>query len=160
MTRDHILSVVRNHLARSLDIDSPESLDPELSMKEHGANSLDIVEIVSASMRELRVKVPRAELADIQNIDGLVDLLHRTAQVKGMVAWGPETPAGFPPHTRASATRCSCTAWGQTWRRPSPSRIGWRRWRQTAPSPSRPPATTPSARTSPSSVSRGSASSC
>lgn len=86
MTRDHILSVVRNHLARSLDIDSPESLDPELSMKEHGANSLDIVEIVSASMRELRVKVPRAELADIQNIDGLVDLLHRTAQAKGMVA--------------------------------------------------------------------------
>jgi acyl carrier protein len=46
------------------------------SMKELGANSLDMVEIVSCAMRELKVKVPRAELAKLTNIGGLVDLLH------------------------------------------------------------------------------------
>ncbi len=45
-------------------------------MKDMGANSLDIVEVVSCSMRELKVKVPRSELAQLQNIDELVDMLH------------------------------------------------------------------------------------
>jgi acyl carrier protein len=48
-------------------------------MKELGVNSLDIIEIVSLSMRELKVKVPRAELAKLKNIGGLVDLLHNVA---------------------------------------------------------------------------------
>ena len=38
---------------------------------------LDIVEVVSCSMRELRVKVPRSELSKLTSIDGLVDLLER-----------------------------------------------------------------------------------
>jgi acyl carrier protein len=46
------------------------------SMKDYGANSLDIVEVVSGAMRELKVKVPRAELNTLSNIDGLVSLLH------------------------------------------------------------------------------------
>lgn len=82
MTRDHILDVVRTHLARAVDNSTPEAIDPSRSMKDYGANSLDIVEVVSASMRQLRIKVPRAELADITNIDGLVDLLHRVAKEK------------------------------------------------------------------------------
>jgi acyl carrier protein len=48
-------------------------------MKALGVNSLDIVEVVSCTMRELRIKVPRAELSKLSNIDGLVDLLHRVA---------------------------------------------------------------------------------
>ena len=77
MTRDQILDTVRTHLARALDVEDPTTLDPALSMVDHGANSLDIVEVVSASMRDLRVKVPRSELASIQNMDGLVDVLYR-----------------------------------------------------------------------------------
>ncbi len=80
MTRDQVLAVVRKHLASSLDGLKAEDIDPSRSMKEFGANSLDIVEVVSASMRELRVKVPRAELSKLTNIDGLVDLLTKTAQ--------------------------------------------------------------------------------
>jgi acyl carrier protein len=45
-------------------------------MKDLGANSLDIVEVVSLSMREIRVKVPRSELNKLTDIGGLVDLLH------------------------------------------------------------------------------------
>jgi acyl carrier protein len=75
MTRDDILAVVRKHLAGILDGVDAASIDPQRSMKDYGANSLDIVEVVSATMRELRVKVPRPELSKLTNVDGLVDLL-------------------------------------------------------------------------------------
>ena len=51
------------------------SIDMSRSMKDLGANSLDIVEVVSCAMRELKVKVPRSELSKLTNMDGLVDLL-------------------------------------------------------------------------------------
>jgi acyl carrier protein len=79
MTRDEILAVVRKHLASTLDGVEATTIDPQRSMKDYGANSLDIVEVVSASMRELRVKVPRSELSKLTNVDGLVDLLHAVA---------------------------------------------------------------------------------
>ncbi len=79
MTRDHVLSVVTKHLVDAVDGLTPEAIDPQKSMKELGANSLDIVEVVSTSMRELRIKIPRSELAKLTNLDGLVDLLLRTA---------------------------------------------------------------------------------
>jgi acyl carrier protein len=80
MTRDQILSVVRKHLANALDGVDATSIDPSKSMKDYGANSLDIVEVVSATMRELRVKVPRSELTKLTNMDGLVDLLYQAAE--------------------------------------------------------------------------------
>jgi acyl carrier protein len=63
-----------------------DKINPAMSMKELGINSLDIVEVVSCSMRELRVKVPRSELSKLTNIDGLVDLLHRTVIEKERAA--------------------------------------------------------------------------
>ena len=50
-----------------------ETIDPKKSMKDYGANSLDMIEVVSCSMRELNIKVPRAELADIETIEQLAD---------------------------------------------------------------------------------------
>ncbi len=79
MTRDHVLSVVKKNLVDAVEGLTPEAVDTQKSMKELGANSLDIVEVVSTSMRELRIKIPRSELARLTNIDGLVDLLVRTA---------------------------------------------------------------------------------
>lgn len=79
MTRDQILAVVTKHLVDAVEGLEPAAVDPSRSMKDLGANSLDIVEVVSSSMRELRVKIPRAELAHLTNLDGLVDLLHETA---------------------------------------------------------------------------------
>ena len=80
MTRDDILNVVKRHIGEVIEDVDPASVDPRKSMKELGANSLDIVEVVSCSMRELRVKVPRSELSKLTNIDGLVDLLHGTVE--------------------------------------------------------------------------------
>jgi len=85
MTRDDVLATVRKHLANAVDGIDPVSIDGARSMKDYGANSLDIVEVVSATMRELKVKVPRTELNKLTNIDGLVDLLHTTAEQKPIV---------------------------------------------------------------------------
>jgi acyl carrier protein len=76
MTREEVLAVVARHLASSVDGLDPSKIDPQRSMKDYGANSLDIVEVVSGAMRELKVKVPRTELNKLTNLDGLVNLLH------------------------------------------------------------------------------------
>jgi acyl carrier protein len=76
MTREEVLAVVARHLAASVDGLDAAAIDPTRSMKDYGANSLDIVEVVSGAMRELKVKVPRTELNKLTNVDGLVGLLH------------------------------------------------------------------------------------
>lgn len=72
MEREDILKVIEKHLAKSVP-GIAAGIDPEKKFTDYGANSLDIVEIVSGSMRELKVKIPRTELSDIQNISGLID---------------------------------------------------------------------------------------
>jgi acyl carrier protein len=76
MTREQVQAVVTKHLANAVDGIEASLIDPAKSMKDYGANSLDIVEVVSGAMRELKVKVPRTELNKLSTIDGLVDLLH------------------------------------------------------------------------------------
>jgi acyl carrier protein len=80
MDRDDVLIVVKKHLLEVVEDLAEEQIDPSRSMKDLGVNSLDIVEVVSCSMRQLKVKVPRSELSKLSNIDGLVDLLHRAVQ--------------------------------------------------------------------------------
>jgi len=80
MTKEQVFEVVKNHIIDTLEDVDEAQIDLQKSMKELGANSLDIVEIVSCSMRELKVKVPRSELAKLQNIGELVDMLFVVVQ--------------------------------------------------------------------------------
>jgi acyl carrier protein/polyketide biosynthesis acyl carrier protein len=73
MTKEDVIKVIKENIVDNLDDIEGEEIDPQKSMKDYGANSLDIIEVVSCSMRELNIKIPRAELADIKNIDGLAD---------------------------------------------------------------------------------------
>ncbi|MCP5082343.1 MAG: acyl carrier protein [Alphaproteobacteria bacterium] len=84
MDRAEILSVIKRNILEIVEDIDESDLDPQKSMKDYGATSLDIVEVVSSSMRELRVKVPRSELNSIENIDGLVDALHAAALQKAL----------------------------------------------------------------------------
>jgi len=79
VTREHIYSVVIKHLVDAVDDLDIATIDPAMSMKDMGANSLDIVEVVSRTMRELKIKVPRSELSKLSNLDGLVDLLYQVS---------------------------------------------------------------------------------
>jgi acyl carrier protein len=83
MTRDEVLVVVKKHIMDVAEDLKADQINPVVSMKDLGINSLDIVEVVSCSMRELKIKVPRSELSKLTNIDGLVDLLHRNVVEKG-----------------------------------------------------------------------------
>jgi acyl carrier protein len=82
MTREHVHAVVAKHLASAVDGVEAGSIEGAKSMKDYGANSLDIVEVVSSAMRELKVKVPRSEMNKLTDIDGLVDLLYTTGANK------------------------------------------------------------------------------
>jgi len=73
MTKDDIIDVIKRNIVENLDDVEIEEIDPQKTMKDYGANSLDMIEVVSCSMRELNIKIPRAELADVKNIDELAD---------------------------------------------------------------------------------------
>ncbi|MGB1015528.1 MAG: phosphopantetheine-binding protein [Nannocystaceae bacterium] len=78
--------VVKRHLVDTIEELEGQEIDTARSMKDLGANSLDIVEVVSCSMRELRVKVPRSELNTLENMDALIDLLLKVAHEKEQAA--------------------------------------------------------------------------
>ena len=88
ITREEVLEVVKTHLVDTLEDLEGVEIDPAKSMKDLGANSLDVVEVVSCSMRDLKVKVPRAELSKLDNMNQLVDLLHRMASEKAAESAG------------------------------------------------------------------------
>lgn len=75
MNEQEVFDVVRKHLTTIVPNIPREAVVREASMRELGASSLDIVEVVSCSMRELRVRVPRSELQGLKNIGDLVGLL-------------------------------------------------------------------------------------
>ncbi len=81
-TREEIERIVLTHLRRTVMQLEGQPIDTSLSMKDLGANSLDIVEVVSGSMRTLRIRIPRAELEHLTDVAGLVDLLHAKALEK------------------------------------------------------------------------------
>lgn len=82
MERDQIMDVVTKHIKRNADGLDGAPIDTSKSMKEFGLSSLDTVEIVSASMRELKIRVPRTELVNLSNIDELIDLFLRVKQAQ------------------------------------------------------------------------------
>jgi acyl carrier protein len=86
MTREDVLEVVLRNLVDTVEELEGVEIDPAESMKDLGANSLDIVEVVSCSMRELKVKVPRSELKTLKNINELVDLLFQVVSEKKLAS--------------------------------------------------------------------------
>lgn len=76
-TRDEVHAVVKGYLLEVIEGISEQDIDARKSIAEFGANSLEIVEVVSCSMRDLGVQIPRAELALLDHIDEVVDALHR-----------------------------------------------------------------------------------
>ena len=78
-TKEEILAVLKKHLLENVPGLEDSQIDPAKSMLDLGASSLDIVEVVSCTMRELRIKVPRSKLADLKNIGELVALLNESA---------------------------------------------------------------------------------
>ena len=72
-TKEAVIEVILKNLRENLyDVDV-ETIDPATSMRDYGANSLDIIEVVSATMRELEIRVPRSELTQVETMEQLAE---------------------------------------------------------------------------------------
>ena len=76
MNKEDVQNLVLANM--KLNIDNLEGLeiDTQKSMAAYGASSIDMIEVVAASMRKLKIRVPRTKLITLRNIDELVDMLH------------------------------------------------------------------------------------
>ena len=73
MTQEEVFDVLKKHIMEQMEDEVEEDeINIEKSMVDLGANSLDIVEIITNTMRELKIKIPRDELAEINTMKGLV----------------------------------------------------------------------------------------
>lgn len=85
-TREEVFALVKHHLLEVIDGLTEDAIDGQKSLADSGASSLDIVEVVSCAMRDLKVKIPRAELALLENIDEVVDALYAAGVARASAA--------------------------------------------------------------------------
>jgi acyl carrier protein len=76
MERQHVIDVIVKHVKNSVET-SIGNVDPTRPMTEYGVSSLDTVEITAAVMRELKVNVPRTDIARAKSLNDLADLFLR-----------------------------------------------------------------------------------
>lgn len=79
MTREEIFDVVRSNVVTIIDGVQPDTLSEDVSMRDLGADSLQVVEIVSRSMKQLRLRVPRTELSRAGSLGELLDIFEEAA---------------------------------------------------------------------------------
>ena len=79
MTREDIKNVIYNNIRNIVEGAKDADIQETNTMRDFGADSLQSVEVVSRSMKELRIKVPRTELSTATNLKELVDLFERSA---------------------------------------------------------------------------------
>jgi acyl carrier protein len=77
MTRDEIFAVVKSNVQAIIEGAKGKEITESNSMRDYQADSLEIVEVVSRSMKQLKIKVPRTELASAKNLKDLVDLFEK-----------------------------------------------------------------------------------
>ena len=74
MTRSEIFDVVKANVQNVIEGAQGKEITESNSMRDYGADSLEIVEVVSRSMKQLRLKVPRTVLSSARNLGDLVTL--------------------------------------------------------------------------------------
>jgi acyl carrier protein len=79
MTRPQMFGVVRSNIEKIVEGAAGREITESTSLVDLGADSLEIVEVVSRSIKELRLKVPRIELASARTVKDLLDLFERSA---------------------------------------------------------------------------------
>jgi acyl carrier protein len=91
MDRKEIFGVVKANMQAIIEGARGKDIRETDSMRDFGADSLEIVEVVSRSMKQLRIKVPRAQLLDVKNLSDLVDAFERAANKTSALTHGYES---------------------------------------------------------------------
>lgn len=81
-TREEVFAVVKRYLLEVIDGLTEQDIDIQRSIADSGANSLEIVEVISCSMHELGVSIPRAELALLDTVDEVVEALYQAGRTE------------------------------------------------------------------------------
>ncbi len=79
MTREEMFTVANASIEQIVEGMRGREIRDEESMRDYGADSLQIVEVVSRSMRQLKIRVPRTQLAGADSLSDLLDLFERAA---------------------------------------------------------------------------------
>jgi acyl carrier protein len=79
MTRAEIFVVVKSNIEKIVDGIDAARISEEVSMPDLGADSLEVVEVVSRSMKELKLRVPRTDLSKARTLKDLLDLFEKAA---------------------------------------------------------------------------------
>jgi acyl carrier protein len=79
MTRNEMFAVVKSNIEMIIEGARGKEILETNSMRDFDADSLEIVEVVSRSMKQLRIKVPRTELSGARNLHDLLDLFEQAA---------------------------------------------------------------------------------
>jgi acyl carrier protein len=82
MNRNEIFEVVKTNMTEIIEGIEGEDIQETHTMSDFGADSLEIIEVVSRSMKQLGLKVPRTELSKAEDIRGLVDLFEQAQTAK------------------------------------------------------------------------------
>ena len=86
MSRQEIFSVIQANMQTIIAGAQGQEIVESKSMRDYGADSLEMVEVVSRSMKQLRLKVPRAKLAPVTNLKELVDVFEEVAAKQELTA--------------------------------------------------------------------------
>ena len=79
MTREEMFEVVKANIQKIVEAAKGKPITEETSMRDLGADSLEIIEVVSRSMKELKIKVLRTELSTAKNLKDLLDLFEQAS---------------------------------------------------------------------------------
>ena len=79
MTLQDIFAVIETNMRTIIASVNGQEIVESKSMRDYGADSLEMVEVVSRSMKQLRIKVPRAKLVPVTNLKELLDVFEEEA---------------------------------------------------------------------------------
>jgi acyl carrier protein len=80
MSQQDLSDVVKRKTAEIIGNIAPDDLDTAKTLRSYGVSSLDLVELVSFLMRELKIKVARSELKKIGTTDELIAVFQNAAK--------------------------------------------------------------------------------
>ena len=79
MSREEIFEVLKENIVNVIEGTKDITIKESDSMKDYGADSLEMVEVVSRSMKQLKTKVRRTELSKASNLGDLIDMFEAAA---------------------------------------------------------------------------------
>lgn len=79
MTREEIFNVIKANMELIIESSRGQPITESQSLRDYAADSLEVLEVVSRSMKQLRIKIQLTDLAGDKRIQDLVDIFQRAA---------------------------------------------------------------------------------